>query len=85
MKGTLGRLSAQLPLLADLSRRFADLPQVVDAIKGAIDQRGHVMDSASPALGRIRREGQIAHDRLVQKLNSLIQTADNREVLFRSQ
>jgi DNA mismatch repair protein MutS2 len=80
LKGTLGRLAGEVPMLAGLSRQLADLPHAVDGIKSSIDQRGEVLDSASPALGRIRKDARVAHDRLVQKMNSLIQSPEGREV-----
>jgi DNA mismatch repair protein MutS2 len=81
LKGTIGRLSAQLPRLLDLSLSLADLPQVADDIKTAINPQGEVTDAASPVLAGIRREGRVAHDRLVQKLNTIIQSLTSREAL----
>ena len=56
LKGTIGRLSVQVPRLLDVSRGLADLPQVAEEIKTAINPQGEVTDAASPVLAGIRRE-----------------------------
>ena len=81
LKGTIGRLSAQLPRLLDVSRSLADLPRVCEEIATAINPQGEVTDAASPALAGIRREERISHDRLVQKMNSIVQSSASREAL----
>ena len=45
----------ELPLLRRRCEPFRALPGVVTRITDAIDERAHVLDRASPALGRIRR------------------------------
>ncbi|HET9199750.1 MAG TPA: endonuclease MutS2 [Dehalococcoidia bacterium] len=81
LKGTIGRLSAQVPRLLDVSRGLADLPQVAEEIKTAINPQGEVTDAASPVLAGIRREERVSHDRLVQKLNTIVQSPTAREAL----
>jgi DNA mismatch repair protein MutS2 len=81
LKGTIGRLSAQLPRLLDVSRSLADIPQVSQEIHTAISQQGEVTDAASPVLAGIRREERVSHDRLIQKLNSIVQSPSSREAL----
>jgi DNA mismatch repair protein MutS2 len=45
---------------------------LIDAITRAISERGEVLDSASDKLGRIRSELKIAHDRLMSRLERII-------------
>ncbi len=60
------------PLLSDLARQIEECPQVVAEIARCINDKGEVMDSASPALARIRRELAGARDRLLDRLNRLV-------------
>jgi DNA mismatch repair protein MutS2 len=71
-KGALTRLRNNLPLLAEIADTISDRPQVVTEITRAIDQRGEVVDSASPALGLIRRDIRTAHDRLHNRLQDFL-------------
>ena len=59
------------PLLSDLARQIEECPKVVAEIARCINDKGEVMDSASPALARIRRELAGARDRLLDRLNRL--------------
>jgi DNA mismatch repair protein MutS2 len=60
------------PILAQLARGIADLPVVVEAIEGALDDQGAVLDSASPKLARLRREMHIVRDRIYDKLQRIL-------------
>ncbi len=70
------RLRDQFPLLADLAEQITELDHLADEITRSISDRGEVLDAASPALGRIRREMNIAHDRLLDRLNKMVGSAD---------
>jgi DNA mismatch repair protein MutS2 len=52
----------ELPLLRERSSPFRALPQIVHRVTDAIDERGTVLDRASPALAKIRRGIQQAQD-----------------------
>jgi DNA mismatch repair protein MutS2 len=67
--------------LAELAAGLADLRSIEDAVGGAIDANGTVMDSASPALGHVRREVRIAHSRLMDKLNSMLTSSAYADVI----
>jgi DNA mismatch repair protein MutS2 len=54
---------------------------LIDAITRAISERGEVLDSASDKLGRIRSELKIAHDRLMSRLERLINDPKNAPIL----
>ncbi len=76
---TLRRSFFRLP---EVEQRFPALLQIVDGVADAADTeadinrtvgpRGDVLDTASDALRRIRREVRVAHSRLMDRLNSLI-------------
>ncbi len=53
------REAENVPALRDLTSAFRALPTIVTRITDAIDERGSVLDRASPALARMRRA--IAH------------------------
>jgi DNA mismatch repair protein MutS2 len=66
------RLGDQLPVLAAMAEGFADCPALENEIARCITDRGEVADAASPALGRIRSELQVAHSRLMSKLQEYV-------------
>jgi DNA mismatch repair protein MutS2 len=68
----LTRLAGSLPRLGYLGERFIEAQGVIDEIGAALDQRGEVVDSASPALGVIRRDIKSSHDRLQQRLQEFL-------------
>ncbi|MBV8300220.1 MAG: endonuclease MutS2, partial [Candidatus Eremiobacteraeota bacterium] len=51
-----------VPLLRERCAPFRALPQIVHRVHDAIDERGTILDRASPALARIRRSMQQAQD-----------------------
>lgn len=71
----------RFPTLADIAQRIEECPTLVTQIARCINGRGEVMDSASPALVRIRHELAIARDRLLDRLNRLISSPDNAHYL----
>src|SRR5437763_105083 len=64
---TLGRLDDSYPWLQAQRHRMGHFRAITGAIAGAINDRGEVMDSASPALQRIRSELRVTHTRLDDK------------------
>ncbi|MDQ5851128.1 MAG: endonuclease MutS2, partial [Chloroflexota bacterium] len=67
--------------LIDLAVVLPDLPEIEAAIDRAIDPGGEVLDSASPALGRIRSEIRIAHGRLMDRLQAIITSSQYADAL----
>ena len=60
---------------------YEPCPGVVSEIGGAIDERGEVKSSASPALARIRKELEVAHSRLLDKLNRILTSTQSSQYL----
>lgn len=58
--------------LTEFAEHIADLPDLETDIGRSISPRGDVLDSASDELHRIRRAIRIAHNRLFERLNSMI-------------
>lgn len=78
---SLSRLDEQFPHLARLAGRIQPCPDVITEIDRCLDDRGNVRDDASPDLARIRRDIRVAHDRIQDKLERIIQTPRNAAFL----
>lgn len=66
------RLRIQFPLLAELAAQLPPPSGLVDAISHAISERGQVLDSASPKLQAIRSEIRVTHDRILTRLEHMV-------------
>ncbi|MFQ5614040.1 MAG: endonuclease MutS2 [Anaerolineae bacterium] len=84
LRRTVARLADQLPHLAETAQRLADIPGLVNEIGRCIDDYGEVQDGASPDLARIRREIRVTHDRLLDKLNRLVNSPQTAQYLQES-
>jgi DNA mismatch repair protein MutS2 len=69
------------PLLAETARQIEECPNLVAEIGRCINDQGEVVDEASPALARIRRDLRITHERLMTKLERLIASPKARSYL----
>jgi DNA mismatch repair protein MutS2 len=69
---TVDRLRVYLPHLAEIADRVGDFRAITAEIGGCINQRGEIVDAASPVLAQLRRESRVAHDRLTARLNQLL-------------
>lgn len=81
LQRTISRLAEDYPRLADIAGRIEPCAGLVNEIGNVIDDRGEVKDSASPELARIRRELEIAHHRLMEKLNRIISSTQFSQYL----
>lgn len=81
LKRLIERLEHQYPLLAGIVSAIEPLEALTDAIDAAIDGNGEIRDGASPALGRIRRELQVAHSRLMERLNRIVSDPETSKYL----
>src|SRR5579859_1775393 len=78
----LAPLRDETPTLLELADVYlGDHPGLVEDIQDAIGEGGEVLDSASPALGRIRTELRTAHDRLVTRLRDIMAVPPFRDVV----
>ncbi|MGH2550707.1 MAG: endonuclease MutS2, partial [Thermomicrobiales bacterium] len=62
----------RFPGLSDFAIHLADLHDLETDISRSIGARGDVLDTASPELGKIRRDIRVAHSRLMDRLNSML-------------
>jgi len=78
---TAGRLSDALrderpPLLHELGRSIKPLPALRNRLEQSIDPAGELLDSASPALGGLRRAVRLAYERLRGRLETIVHNSD---------
>lgn len=66
------RTQAQFPCLTEIASRLPQPPGLVDAISKVISERGDIHDHASPRLATIRRELRIVHDRLLSRMQRML-------------
>jgi DNA mismatch repair protein MutS2 len=69
------RAAREQPDLADVLAGYTAIPQLGRSIVDAIDERGAVLDRASPALGRIRRSLVHAQSEARDRLGSILSSA----------
>jgi len=78
----LSALPDETPTLLELSQALlSDHPGLVEDIQDAISESGEVLDSASPALARIRAELRGAHDRLVTRMREIMSAPPFRDAV----
>jgi DNA mismatch repair protein MutS2 len=81
LRAFLLKRAEEAPWLADIARNLDEYPQIEEEIRRCISEKGEVVDAASPALGRIRKEMRVAHGRMMEKLNSLIRSSGTRDMI----
>ena len=60
------------PLLRELGRRLQPLPHIRGRLEMSLDPAGELLDSASPALGGLRRGVRVSYERLRARLEHLV-------------
>ncbi len=81
LQRSLSRLKSEFPNLAQMAGRIRPSKTVIDEVSRCIGERGEIQDKASPELARIRREVEIAHARIQEKLNNIISSSRNASYL----
>ena len=70
-----------IPWMRARAQSLSENRQLRESISETLSDRGEVLDSASPALRRIRRELQTAQGRLMDRLNSMVSSSEHRSAL----
>lgn len=81
LRNLLTRLEHTFPHLAEMAANIQPCDHVVEQISRCISDRGDVLDSASPELGRIRSELRVAQERLLSTLDRLVHSGDIKPYL----
>ncbi len=75
------RLETRFPNLADIGFRIEPVAHVADQIALVINERGEILDNASPRLARLRGEIKVVQSRLMERLSKLISSSDSAQYL----
>ncbi len=77
IKRTLGRMKGQYPLLSDIANEVEECNALQESIARVLNDKGEVLDTASPQLATIRRDLKVSYDRLQTRLARLISSTTN--------
>ena len=69
------------PTLAEIAQGIEECSALLGEIRRSINDRGEVVDGASPALARIRRELHQVHERLLSKMERIASSPENAPFL----
>lgn len=81
LRGFLVKRKDEFPLIGEIASRIVVFENFENSVAQSISQGGEVLDSASPALARVRSEMKSKHSRIMEKLNSIIQSSHYRTAL----
>jgi DNA mismatch repair protein MutS2 len=81
IKRTLGRMKGTYPLLADIANQAEECNALQESIARVLNEKGEVLDTASPQLALIRRDLKVSYDRLQTRLARLISSSTNAQFL----
>jgi DNA mismatch repair protein MutS2 len=75
------RLDGRLQELINLMAPIEDLGHVAKSLTGCMDGRGHVLDMASPELGKVRRQLADVDERVQNQIKRLLRDPELRKIL----
>ncbi len=75
LRRQLTRLEERVPHLAAIGVLIEECRGIVSAITSTLDERGEVLDSASPRLAKVRQEQRAVHGRIQDKLQRIINSS----------
>jgi len=81
LRRKLSRLKGDFPSLAQWGEQLEICPGLIDQIGRCLNEQGEVVDAASAALARIRRDMVAARARLLERLQRIIRSPANREYI----
>ena len=81
LRRSIAHLDRQFPLLAARADEIVEFPELTQDISSAINDRAEVVDAASTALARIRREAKETQEQLLDKLERIVSSPANSHFL----
>ena len=75
LRNQLAPLGRELPLLSRIAARIGDFGPLLAQIEHALDERGEVLDRASPELAQARRAAEQLRERLERALQAILRRA----------
>ncbi|MCB9135743.1 MAG: Smr/MutS family protein [Anaerolineales bacterium] len=70
------RTQEHFPNLTEIASRLPQPPGLIDAITKVISERGDIHDHASPRLSNVRRDLRVVHDRLLSRMQRMLNDPD---------
>jgi DNA mismatch repair protein MutS2 len=64
------------PHLGEVRDTLDDAPQLREQIERSVDDSGGLLDTASPALARVRRRMRVAQERVRERLNAMLRSTE---------
>ena len=71
----------EAPLLSIMAQDLSDGSGLIDLVNKTINERGEVLDSASPLLSQIRSELKVTHSRLMDRMNRYLTDPNSARML----
>ena len=81
LRNLLTRLEQSFPHLAAIAANIEPCDHIAAEIGRCINDRGDVVDAASPALGRLRSELRVAQERLLSTLERIVHSSEIKPYL----
>ncbi|MEO7717189.1 MAG: endonuclease MutS2 [Capsulimonas sp.] len=72
LKAFLQKIATDYPIMAALAANLGQFPSLESEITSSIGPNGLILDSASPDLARIRSRRKVANQRMLERLNAII-------------
>ncbi len=77
----LGKVGDQFPRLGSMKAEVGEFGEVANAIRGCLDNRGQVLDTASRRLSALRREVGQAESKIQETLKRLLRSPEIKRIL----
>jgi DNA mismatch repair protein MutS2 len=81
LRRSIAPLEHQFPILAARAEEIEECPALVEDISQVVNDRAEVVDKASQALARIRREVKETHEQLLDRLERIVSSPSNSHFL----
>lgn len=81
LKGFVFKRTEQLPKLTEIAANITVFQKIEEGIAQTVGLNGEIKDSASPELARIRSRLKTLHIRIMDKLHSIVNSADYRTMI----
>ena len=81
LRGRIGKVSEDYPLLWDIADGIAEFPHIESDIATCIAPTGELLDTASPKLSALRHQLKEATQGLMEKLESIIRSPSRRSII----
>jgi len=81
LKSFARKVTEQYPVITDIISVLSTFPQLEEAIAACIGSEANILDNASPALSKIRRQLITVRDRVIGLLESILHSSKNQTAI----